>query len=480
MMTRFKKRVVCAALVSGVLVLTAAAAGGCGGGRTKNTDPVDGAADGNSPHPDGAVPDGDGAQLSPDGASTDGAGDDGGGDEDAGVYTYRCEAIGAGYADGFFSLEVFDGKLYAGQFGYGHEDQSMIYRYPPWELVEPGLTGISESVCALAVFDGQLYANTESSGDIFRTTDGAHWERVYDGDSGSIGCGLAVLNNTLYAVNYGNAAGAHGRILRQDGASWTVVYDSGAAPLYLREIVSYSGTLYAFGVQDEQGHMLTSSDGTNWAQTPVANRYFRGHVWNGFLWLGSASNYSSSQTGVWRYDGAQFTEMHLIADKTHVSDLKTLYGHLFAATANGWKNDSGPSALWMSIDGQNEWQPICNFTETAIWNMAVYNGELYLGTWAYGVGGSVYRVIREVVSDPVDCTAISQTNAAWEVCESGPSFCAGVFNDGAGCGAFCAPVGLPCTARFGGEPGCQKEPQNPIPCAAQNGHQSDWCECGTR
>jgi hypothetical protein len=64
-----------------------------------------------------------------------------------------------------------------------------------------------------------------------------------------------------------------------------------------------------------------------------------------------------------------------------------------------------------------------------------------------------------------------------EVCEIGPARCAGVFTAGQGCTAFCASAGLVCAARFGGEPGCQQEPQNPIDCAASNNHQSDWCEC---
>ena len=57
-------------------------------------------------------------------------------------------------------------------------------------------------------------------------------------------------------------------------------------------------------------------------------------------------------------------------------------------------------------------------------------------------------------STPADCSLISQANPAWEVCVTGPDFCAGVFTDGAGCQAYCAPAGLTCTARYGGEPGC--------------------------
>jgi len=78
----------------------------------------------------------------------------------------------------------------------------------------------------------------------------------------------------------------------------------------------------------------------------------------------------------------------------------------------------------------------------------------------------------------VNCDSIWQANAAWEVCSTGPETCAGVFTDGAGCQAYCAAAGLVCTARYGGEPGCQLEPSNVHDCNANNGHQSDWCECG--
>ena len=77
---------------------------------------------------------------------------------------------------------------------------------------------------------------------------------------------------------------------------------------------------------------------------------------------------------------------------------------------------------------------------------------------------------------PVDCSLIS-ANPAWEVCETGHDYCNGVFTDGAGCTAYCSAAGLVCTARYGGEPGCQKEPHNPLTCGESNGHNSDWCDC---
>jgi hypothetical protein len=412
-------------------------------------------------------------------SSTDGGASDLGG----GAVLYSCKAVGTSSGDGFFSLAEFKGALYAGQFGYGLQAESMLYRYPPWAKVTPGLTGIGESVCALRVFGGALYANTEDSGDIFRSTDGSSWTRIHDGKDGVIGCGLAEHGGKLYAVNYDNQAATHGRVLRLDGATFTTVYDSGARALYLREIVAYAGKLYAFGVEQGQGKLLVSSNGSTWAESNAPQRFFRGVVWQGYLWLGSAALYASGKTAIWRYDGASFTEVHGEPQRSHIAALQVAHGTLFASTSNGWKGDPGPSSLLVraaaSPGKKAAWRPICSFTETAAWALGVRGGELYVGTWHYGKLGSVYHVQRQLLPK-VDCAAISKANPSWEVCESGPSFCAGVFADGAGCAAFCAAVGLPCTARFGGDVGCVKEPQNPLACAAQTGHQSDWCECGVR
>jgi len=76
----------------------------------------------------------------------------------------------------------------------------------------------------------------------------------------------------------------------------------------------------------------------------------------------------------------------------------------------------------------------------------------------------------------VDCSGIAN-HPTFELCASGPDFCAGVFTNGEGCVAFCAAAGLQCSARYGGEPGCQQEPQTVLGCNDVNGHLSDWCEC---
>jgi MYXO-CTERM domain-containing protein len=77
---------------------------------------------------------------------------------------------------------------------------------------------------------------------------------------------------------------------------------------------------------------------------------------------------------------------------------------------------------------------------------------------------------------PSPCDSIA-SHPGWEVCEQSATTCAGVFTDGAGCAAFCAAAGMQCVARFGGEPGCAKEPNNPLSCDDASGHGSDYCEC---
>ena len=398
-----------------------------------------------------------------------------------GLHSYACQPVGSVPTDGIFSLRAFQGTLYAGLFGYGHETESMLFAHPPWARITPGLVGISESVCAMLEFQGRLYANTESDGDIFRSSDGRNWERVHDGASGVIGCGLEEFGGALYAVNFNFQTLSEGKILRSvDGAIWTTVYDSGATGLYLRHVVAHAGTLYALGTLDpgDQGKILSSTDGTSWAETNAPTRFFRALSHDGDLYLSSTTSRSNGAAGIWRLDGGAPTLVHPVST-TYVTELAAWDGALWAGTSDGWKEATGSSSLLLSRDGSS-WETACTFSEAAAWAVAPLDDHLYVGTWEFGSGGRLYEVSIETASDggaAVDCSAID-ANPAWELCETTPTTCAGVYTDAAGCTAFCAAVGLSCTARFGGEPGCAKEPQNPIPCNEMNTHGSDWCECG--
>ena len=82
----------------------------------------------------------------------------------------------------------------------------------------------------------------------------------------------------------------------------------------------------------------------------------------------------------------------------------------------------------------------------------------------------------DAAPQPIDCSGIA-ADPNYELCESDATHCAGVYTGGSGCIAYCAAAGLVCSARYGGEPGCQKEPASVLNCFDSNDHDSDWCEC---
>ena len=329
--------------------------------------------------------------------ASDGPGNDESGGDEAPPVIVGCESIGTVPTDGVFSLVSYDERLLAGLFGYGQEASSMLFAYPPWGRVEPGLLGISESVCAMQPFAGHLVANTESSGDIVRSLDGVSWQVVWDGENGTIGCDLVEHAGMLYAVNYDNQSRENGRILRSpDGVQWSQVWDSGAGiSRYLREVASFDGRLFAFSVDEntQQGYVLRSQDGVEWTEAPTPTRFFRSHVWEGALWLSSTSRGGNGEAGVWRSDGDTFELVHP-SDKAYVTELVQWRGALFAGTSDGWKDDVGTSSVLMSPDGE-QWQTVCDLPELAVWAAAVHDDRLFVGTWEFEVGGGVYEVIAQ-------------------------------------------------------------------------------------
>lgn len=370
-------------------------------GETASGSLTAGASDGSS-DTRGATNDSVGATDSTTSGATDEAGslsadsgsDDGG--ATGALEIVGCEPVGAVDTDGVFSMLSFGGALVVGQFGYGQEQASMQYAYPPWHKVEPGLRGIGESVCALAEFGGWLYANTENSGDIMRSQDGQSWVTVHDGAAGAIGCDLVAHDGHLYAVNYNYDSQDHGQILRSaDGVAWAPVYDSGpGTSRYLREIATFKGQLLAFSVDTStsQGYVHRSMDGLDWSEAPTPTRFFRSHVWDGDLWLSSTERSSNGAAGVWRSDGVSFEQVYS-ATQPYVTELTHWRGALFAATSAGWKDDVGNASVLMSADG-DAWETVCpQLPELAAWSLAVHDDRLFVGTWEFDVGGSVYEVV---------------------------------------------------------------------------------------
>lgn len=68
----------------------------------------------------------------------------------------------------------------------------------------------------LAVFDGYLYCGTLTNGYIYRSSDGVSWSRVYDGQAHDEVRALHVFNSRLYAGGIGSTA----ILWTSDGTTW--------------------------------------------------------------------------------------------------------------------------------------------------------------------------------------------------------------------------------------------------------------------
>lgn len=80
--------------------------------------------------------------------------------------------------------------------------------------------------------------------------------------------------------------------------------------------------------------------------------------------------------------------------------------------------------------------------------------------------------------EPVDCSAVDDV-AAWTLCAQDVATCEVLFEDGAGCPAVCAALGLACGGAFENVEGmCAADYERPaLSCTEASGHGSDYCVC---
>jgi hypothetical protein len=219
----------------------------------------------------------------------------------------------------------------------------------------------------------QLYAGTSGDGEgkVYVYQGGTNWTAI------SPSLGYAVLdiiqfNGTLYAAT---TSGGIGEVWRYDGGtSWTVVgtnMDEGVCALEIYNGQLYAGTAYS-------GGNLYRYNGTNFNYVgSVPNFYGIRAMYSssyGFLQLGD----------IWsdifgHYDG---NNLHYDTNlfRSCVVDFAEYNNKLYAATEED-------ADLLGSTDGVN-WADVLDYNDTyALWQLAPFQGQLYLG---YGNGLLAY------------------------------------------------------------------------------------------
>jgi len=328
-----------------------------------------------------------------------------------GKIKYSCSPVGNGLDDGFFSLEVFKGKLYAGGFGYNKKPS--LFSYPSWQVVKPGLV-ITESVCDMREFKGYLYANTELDGKIYRSSNGNNWQQVFK--DGSIGCVLREYKGYLYATIHKGVLAKGGKIYRTaNGTNWEKVFDSGTVNDHrMKELIVFNDVLYALSINNSNkvGGYFTTTNGTNWTWHPVGNvRLFKGMVLPATsqitpkgLWMTStAANSNGGPSGLWvLQNDHKLVHIKDFPGNTHLGELIMFNNHIFFTATKQWKGKQGGASLWMSGKDATQWTQVCTFRETEAWNLAIYNKQLYITTKQDGGKGALGKVYRfNTITTPI-------------------------------------------------------------------------------
>jgi len=282
-----------------------------------------------------------------------------------------------GAQDAFYSMAVYNGKLYAGQ-GIGATDGDVyVFDGTTWSQ---SYNGLQEAINCLAVYNGKLYAGQGSNsgdGDVL-VFDGANWNRSYDGTQESISS-LAVYNGKLYA-GQGTGTG-DGDVLVFDGSGWTMSYNG--VQESISSLAVYNGKLYAGqGTGTGDGDVLVF-DGANWALSYDGAQEAINclAVYNGKLYAGQGTGTGDGDVLVFdganwalSYDGAQdvFYSMAVYSGKLYAGQgSSTLDGDIFVFNGDSWVG---------SFDGLQEY----------VAALAVYNGKLYAGQGIVAPDGDVY------------------------------------------------------------------------------------------
>ena len=321
---------------------------------------------------------------------------------------------------GVISLEVFQGKLYAGTSNGNMGGQ--VWRWQndgQWQPVsEPGFgSGPSNSsIVDLAVFQGHLYAGmgwSADPGQVWRSTDGTTWRSVTTdgfGDGGNIAItNFISFNGMLYAGT--GTTGTSAQIWRsQNGksGSWAQVGPDGPGLAgNVTGFAVYNDVLYA-AIEPADGQPVPaqvwrSSDGSDWTVVTADGFGDESNIstggfgqFGGYLYLGVRNDATGGQ--IWRTADGTWWEPVLTDGFGNVNNIKieslwVYQGILHAAT---FTQQTGVE-IWRSADGIN-WTPFSangfgnsnNFS--TLWNNATaeYQGKVFLGTWNDIDGGELW------------------------------------------------------------------------------------------
>ncbi|HKY53726.1 MAG TPA: hypothetical protein VJM08_05430 [Anaerolineales bacterium] len=336
----------------------------------------------------------------------------------------NINGFGDPQTNGVISLEVFQGRLYAGTANWntgGH-----VWRWQKdgeWQQVSEagfGSGSANPAIIDLVVFKGKLYAGmgwAESPGQVWRSTDGTNWQPVTTDGFGD-GANIAITNFALFRGMLYAGTGTIGsdvqiwRSRSGDSDSWTQVFPDGPALIgNVTGFAVYKDALYA-AIEPADGfgapiQVWRSANGSDWVAVTLDgfgdgfNESTGGFgQFRGYLYLGTRNEATGSQ--IWRTaDGAHW-ELVVSDGFGNINNIKVeslfVYnGLLHAGTFNPltgveiWRSANGTSWEQFSANGFGN-----SNNYATLWNNATveYQGTILVGTWNDIDGGELWRFTR--------------------------------------------------------------------------------------
>lgn len=323
------------------------------------------------------------------------------------------------------SLEVFSGQLYVGIGDFVNGTQ--IWRTTDgkiWDsvtLLGSGIGAGNTAILDMIEFDGKLYAATGLTNapcNIWRTSNGIEWTSVITDGFGSPGNmnadAFAVFDSQLY-VSVSNDAGASiYRSSTGDAGSWTPVVTEGNGDpdnVLVDDFAVFDGNLYAVGKNSTIGAFVwqSTADGNTWNQvntsgfgSPIQMEAMSTAVFNGTLYVGTCADSVCGSGQIFKSEnGTSWTLLDTtVFSDTYNDEIPTLHvfnNSLYAVVndrtmgSEVWKTDNGTTwGLYpLNING---WGDSNNVSVLRNHATAVFNNQLYIGTFNSSTGSEIWRL----------------------------------------------------------------------------------------
>lgn len=180
---------------------------------------------------------------------------------------------------GVFTLEVFNGQLYAGTGSWADGAGGTVWRTgdgTTWTRVSEigfGSPNINRAIFDMTVFKDRLYASTgRSGGQLWRSADGLTWGQVEGNGFGTDATGIAastVWGDNIYACTYNDASGTGiWRSSTGNPGTWARVASGGngnPSNFNCSSFQLFDGYLYASIENNNSGvEIWRSTDGATW------------------------------------------------------------------------------------------------------------------------------------------------------------------------------------------------------------------------